>query len=72
MDLTFVIVSKNSSPNQMSPGFSLMCPSTNFVVLNITLKCMFHFELIFCKSVRAGLPQWLSGKEFTCNAGDTD
>ena len=56
-DLTFVVVSKNSSPNQVSPRFSLMCPSTNFVVLNITLQCMFHFELIFCESVRAGLPQ---------------
>ena len=70
-DLTFVVVSKNSSLNQASPRFSLMCPSTNFVVLNIILKCMFHFELIFCESVRAGLPQWLTGKEFACNARDT-
>ena len=50
LECAFSIASKKSSPHSRSSWFSLLSPSSSFMVLQLTFSPMIHFELFFVEA----------------------
>ena len=51
VDCAFGVVSKKSSANPISPGFSPVMAYRSFIVLHFAFRSMIHFKLVLVKGV---------------------